>query len=99
MDTGRILFRPGEKDDIFKKDLKTKIKEFFSWYGSLQNKTPIKTVKVFSNDYKCPNRCSIRDANLSVVNDLVTPNELMGLLQTVAQNYDVSLDISLKDLI
>ena len=98
MDAGRILFNANQKKMVFISNLMTKFETFFHWYQSLQNKTPIKSVKVFSSDYRCVNNCSLRDTKISIVNDLVSQEEVLGMLNKLAENYAVTLQLSDGDI-
>ena len=68
---GRVLF--GQEKDAFERDLTEQIRKFFAWSEFLRNKSPIKTVKIFSNDYQCANQCSLKGVKISVVNHLISP--------------------------
>ena len=98
MDAGRILFNANQKKAVFISNLMTKIETFFHWYQSLQNKTPIKSVKIFSSDYRCVNDCALRGTKISVVNDLVSPEELTGMLNKLVENYAVTLQLNDGDI-
>lgn len=98
MDSGRILYNPNKDIDIFKEELVNKIREFFNWYQSLQNKTPIQNIQIFSSDYKCNNQCSLQGVKISVINDLVSPAELMSIVKTNAKNHDVTIEINANEM-
>ena len=93
MDSGRILYNPNKKNETFKEELITKIKDFCNWYQSLQNKTPIRNIKIFSSDYRCGNKCVLRGTKISIINDLISSRELMSIINTIVKSYDVTLDL------
>ena len=98
MDSGRILYNPNKENQNFKEELINKIKNFFNWYQSLQNKTPIRSIKIFSSDYKCGNQCSLRSTNISVINDLISSKELMSVINAIKKDYNITLDIDSNDI-
>ena len=93
MDSGRILYSPNKENETFKEELIDKIKDFCNWYQSLQNKTPIRNIKIFSSDYKCSNKCVLRSTKISIINDLVSSKDLMSIINAIVEDYDVTLDL------
>ena len=98
MDSDRVLLGPHRKKEIFEKDLANQIKKFFAWSDFLRNKSPIKTIKVFSNNYRCINQCPLKGVNISVINDLISPERLMSVVKSIAKNHSIELKIDIDDL-
>ena len=76
------------------KKLKEKVADFFSWYAEFKNRTPIKTVEVFSGDFVCTNQCKIDVINtkLNVIGLVYTPDKLKSILQEEGKKWNIDVE-------
>ena len=93
-----ILFKSGQGKEAFKKELTDKIESFFTYYVSQPNHSSIKTIKIFSNDYECDNQCRLKGVNISVLDHLISPQSLMGILNNLAKKYSIKLEVTVEDI-
>ena len=94
MTSGQFIFNlEDQRIDQIQSLIKEKLKEYFEWYGNLKNKTPIKSIDLLSEDFKCES-CS-SDANLgklSIIDILMTENMLRKIIDEYSSTYEVPLD-------
>ncbi len=78
--------------------LREKIVDFFQWYATFQNRSPLKTFEATSSDIQCSNHCKIDLINtrVSVVGVLYTVPEVRQLLDEEAAKHGIELQIVLK---
>lgn len=94
MDAGRFLFNLDDtKKDQIEADLKRKLKEFFDWYSSFQNKDPISQIELCTIDFKCTS-CNFSpnlSSRFSVIDVLIDKRKIVALLEELTKKYHMEL--------
>ncbi len=80
--------------------LREKVIDFFSFYASFANKTPIKNFEIYSADFTCSTGCKMNmlTTKLSVVGFLYTASTIKKVLKEEAKKFaiDVEEEITLS---
>ncbi len=98
MDAGKILFNLEREESIVKEDLTKKVKSFFQYYSRFNHRKPIHSIKLSSRDFECKNNCTLAKYEFSIVNILFSPEEIMEILYTEADNHPLKIEITEKDI-
>ncbi len=74
-------------------NLQNKVDDFLRWYSSFQNKEPIKSFTIFSQDFSCSGGCSLPvNLNLSVIGILFQEDDIYEILAEGCAKYGLELD-------
>ncbi len=98
MDTSQFLFnlKKDSPQDLLNK-LRDKVVEFFDWYGQFQNKTPIKTVEIYSGDFVCKNGCALEiHTKLSLQGLIFNHEDVLNIIKEEAGKRGIPLDEKLN---
>jgi len=73
--------------------LREKIVDFFSFYSEFNNKSPIKTLEVYSADYECSNKCKIDVMNtkVSVIGVVFTRESVKKILDEEGKKWNIDI--------
>lgn len=76
--------------------LRDKIADFFTFYSTLTNRTPIKNVEIFSADFVCINNCKmdLHTTKVSVINIIYPIRVVRKILHQEAEKFGILLDVS-----
>jgi len=94
-DTGRFLFNLDNQDsDDLQEILREKLKDFFKWYGSFNNKEIITKIDIVSTDFICESGCIIpSDFKPSIIDVLVPQEEYNEMVRSLAKQFEIKLEI------
>jgi hypothetical protein len=95
MDAGRFLFNlDKDSPEELKASLSKKFDEFFRWYGNFNNKDPIDTIELVTNEVVCEMGCAIPlNFRFSVIDILLKGGVIREMLIKYATKYDVEIQL------
>ena len=86
-----------DSQDQLEAKLKEKILDFFSFYASMNNKSPIKNFEIYTADFLCVNSCKLDRTSMkvSVIGIIFTAKKVQNMLEKEAQNFNIPIEIHL----
>ena len=80
--------------DLIKK-FREVVVDYFSWYGTFQNKGAIKEVTLTSIDFVCSNGCKMNNScRMTVVDLVLNKEEIKKILDEEGKKFDIPVTIS-----
>ena len=84
------------ESDICEK-LEKVIVDYFSYYSTFQNKSPVQHIEAFSIDFKCSNKCVINFSHkMNVIGLVFSKKMLEEAVKKNAIKFNIPLDLKLN---
>jgi len=93
--SGQFIYNlDDQRPDQLKQVLEEKLEEYFKWYGEFQNKAPIQKIDLYCTDFECESGCELpHGTKLSVIGVLFSEKYILDLINDLASEYDILLDL------
>lgn len=101
-ETSQLLFRDllGSGPEEFLAEFEHKIDEFMKWYKQFKHRDPIRSIQVFTNNYRCKNGCAFSpNLKFSVIDTLLPAKRVVEIVRKAGDRHGIETSLKSEDII